>query len=176
MEVPRLGAIQSCSCQPTPEPQQRGIPATSATYTTAHSNSRSLTHWARLGIKPATSWFLVGFVSACATMGTTSLYYCSSQIVTLTWLIVQKSLNDINIHKRDNNSTFIWINIYLNGDFIFLKTVSLFPKMTTLFIYLGHNHSMWKFPSQGSNPCQSSDPSHFSDKARSLTNCATREL
>ena len=30
----------------------------------AHSNAGSSTHWARPGIKPATSWFLVGFVSA----------------------------------------------------------------------------------------------------------------
>ena len=34
------------------------------TYTTAHSNAGSLTCWARAGIKPATSWFLVGFISA----------------------------------------------------------------------------------------------------------------
>ena len=27
------------------------------------SNARSLTHWAKPGIKPTTSWFLVGFVS-----------------------------------------------------------------------------------------------------------------
>ena len=30
--------------RPTPETQQRGIRAMSATYTTAHSNARSLTH------------------------------------------------------------------------------------------------------------------------------------
>ena len=28
-----------------------------------HCNARSLTHWVRPGIKPATSWLLVGFVS-----------------------------------------------------------------------------------------------------------------
>jgi len=33
------------------------------TYTTAHSNTRSLTHWARPGIKPTSSWILVGFVT-----------------------------------------------------------------------------------------------------------------
>ena len=44
MDVPRIGSNWSCSCWPTPEPQQRGIPATSATYTTAHRNARSLTH------------------------------------------------------------------------------------------------------------------------------------
>ena len=36
---------------------------TSATYTTAHSNAGSLTHWARPGIKPESSWILVRFVT-----------------------------------------------------------------------------------------------------------------
>ena len=54
-----------------PEPQQLcGIRAVSAAYTTAHSNTGSLTHWARSGIEPATSWFLVGFINYCATTGT----------------------------------------------------------------------------------------------------------
>ena len=35
---------------------------------------------------------------------------------------------------------------------------------------------MWKFLSQGWNPCHGSDPSCFSDNARSLTCCTTREL
>ena len=33
------GANQSYSCQPTPQPQQHGIGATSVTYTTAHGNA-----------------------------------------------------------------------------------------------------------------------------------------
>ena len=32
-------------------------------YTTAHGNARSLTHWPRPGVKPASSWFLVRFLS-----------------------------------------------------------------------------------------------------------------
>ena len=44
--------------------QPRRIWATSVTYTTAHHNTLSLTHWARPGIKPATSWLLIKFVSA----------------------------------------------------------------------------------------------------------------
>ena len=40
-----------------------GIQAASANYTTVHGNTGSLTHWARKGIKPASSWILVGFVS-----------------------------------------------------------------------------------------------------------------
>ena len=61
-------AARSCSRWPTPQPQ--GIWAASATYTTAHSNARSLTHWARLGIKPESSWMLVGFANSWATSGT----------------------------------------------------------------------------------------------------------
>ena len=34
------------------------------TYTTAHHNARSLTHGARPGIEPKSSWILVGFLSA----------------------------------------------------------------------------------------------------------------
>ena len=63
MEVPRLGVKMSYSCQPTPQPQPHQIPATSATYTAAHGNARSLTHWVRPGMEPETSWFLVGFIS-----------------------------------------------------------------------------------------------------------------
>ena len=36
----------------------------SATYTTAHGNARSLTHWARPGIEPASSRIRVGFISS----------------------------------------------------------------------------------------------------------------
>ena len=64
MEVARRGINRSCCCQPMPKPQQRQIQAASANYTTAHGNAGSLTYWARPGIKPKTSWFLVRFVSA----------------------------------------------------------------------------------------------------------------
>ena len=67
MEVSRLGSNRSCSHRPMPEPQQCGIRATSATYTTAHINAESLTHWARPGMEPGPSWFLVGFVNHCTT-------------------------------------------------------------------------------------------------------------
>ena len=42
---------------------QRGIRAASVTYTTTLGNARSLTQWARPGIKPESSQFLVKFVS-----------------------------------------------------------------------------------------------------------------
>ena len=67
MEFPRLGGWISCSRWPMPEPEQLGILAESVTYTTAHGNARSLTHWVRPGIEPVSSWMLVGFVNHWAT-------------------------------------------------------------------------------------------------------------
>jgi len=47
--------------------QARGIiGATAPGPGNSHSNVRSLTHWVRPGIKPATSWFLDGFISVAA--------------------------------------------------------------------------------------------------------------
>ena len=36
----------------------------SVTYTTAHSNTGSLTHYVRPGIEPSSSWILVRFITA----------------------------------------------------------------------------------------------------------------
>ena len=46
-EFPGQGSIRSCSCRPTPQPQQCGIRVVSVTYTMAHSNvieARDRTH------------------------------------------------------------------------------------------------------------------------------------
>ena len=72
---PGYGSNQSYSCWPTPEPQQCQIWATSVMYTTAHSSAVSLTHWGRPGIKPTTTWFLVGFVSAVPQRELQSLHF-----------------------------------------------------------------------------------------------------
>ena len=57
------GQIGATAAGLHPQPQQHQIWAASVTYTTAHGNVRSLIHWARPGIEPTTSRFLVGFVS-----------------------------------------------------------------------------------------------------------------
>jgi len=46
------------------QPQQHQIQTASSTYATAHGNAGFLTHWTRPGTEPATSWFLVSFISA----------------------------------------------------------------------------------------------------------------
>ena len=77
-----LGSNWSCSCWPMLQPQQCQNRATSAMYTTAHSNAGSLTHWARLGIKLPSSWLLVRFVTV--TTGTPELR-------TLIWAYILQS-------------------------------------------------------------------------------------
>ena len=49
--------------QPAPQPQQCQIWATSVSYTTAHGNAGSSTHWRRPGIEPMSSWILVRLFS-----------------------------------------------------------------------------------------------------------------
>ena len=64
MEVLRLGAESELQLLAyTTATATLWIQALSATYTTAHSNARSITHWVRPGIKPESSWMLVRFIS-----------------------------------------------------------------------------------------------------------------
>ena len=65
MEVPRLGV--ELELKPT------AYTTATATNITAQGNTGSLTHWARPGIEPGISWFLVGFVNYWAMMGTPRL-------------------------------------------------------------------------------------------------------
>ena len=58
MEVPRLGVKSELQL-----PTYTTVQAASATYGTAYGNARSLTHCARPGIEPTSSWILVGFVT-----------------------------------------------------------------------------------------------------------------
>ena len=63
MEVPSLGGlIRAVATSLHHSSQQLRIQAASATYITAHGNAGFLTPWARPGIRPKTSWFLVGVV------------------------------------------------------------------------------------------------------------------
>ena len=55
----RLGAAAANLCHS----QAMWGPSWSATHTTIHGNAGSLTHWLRPGIKPRSSWILVGFIT-----------------------------------------------------------------------------------------------------------------
>ena len=49
---------------PISQPQHCQIWAVSATYTRAHGNAGSLTHWVGPGIEPVSLWILVRFITA----------------------------------------------------------------------------------------------------------------
>ena len=68
---PGEGSNQSC----WPMPWQCRIRAMSAIYTTAHSNAGYIIHWWRPGIKPTSSWFLIGFVNHWSLKGTPLLIF-----------------------------------------------------------------------------------------------------
>ena len=63
-KFPDWRSNQSYSFWPTAQPQQHQIWAAATTYTTTHGNIRSLNHWARPEIKPASSLILVRSVTA----------------------------------------------------------------------------------------------------------------
>ena len=86
MAVPRLKANRSSSCWPTHSHSNTQIQASSVTYNTAHSNAGSLTHWARPGIEPTTSWSLVGFISAAPRRE--RLHFCSWKVIL--WLVISE--------------------------------------------------------------------------------------
>ena len=77
---------QSHSCQSIQGPQQRGVQATSVTHTTAHSNARSLTHWVRPGIEPASVRMPVRFVNCWTTTGTP--FSANIEMVTWFWSLI----------------------------------------------------------------------------------------
>ena len=64
MEVPRLGVKSELYLLAYTTPIATRDLSASVTHTTAYSNAGSLTHWARSGIKPASSRILVGFLTA----------------------------------------------------------------------------------------------------------------
>ena len=64
------GQLGASAASPHFQLQQHQIQATPATFTIAHGNTGSLTHWSRPGITPTSSWVLVGFLTYWAAMGT----------------------------------------------------------------------------------------------------------
>ena len=87
------GLIRATACQPMPEPRQCQIQAMSSTYTTAHDNVGSLTHWASPGIEPETSWFLVRFVSAAPWWELQIYFICEFYLI----LVMKKNIRTFRV-------------------------------------------------------------------------------
>ena len=74
MEMPRLGLKSELKLGPTQQPWQHEVWATSVTYATACSNPGSLTHWARPGIKPASSQSLCQVLNPVSHSGNSKMF------------------------------------------------------------------------------------------------------
>ena len=92
------------SSQTAPQPQQLRIQTESVSYTTAHGNAGSLTHWVRPGIEPATSWFLVRFTNPWATMGTPPLTFLYIMCLLSLYIINHREPRD---HLNDQNNVIL---------------------------------------------------------------------
>ena len=79
-KFPGQGSHWSCSCRPTPQPQQRCITATSVTSPAACGNTGSLTHWVKPGIEPASSWILCWVLNALSYNGNSSVPFLNTLV------------------------------------------------------------------------------------------------
>ena len=127
--TPRLGVKSEL------QPQQHEIQATSVTYTMAHGNNRSLTHWARPGIKPASSWILVWFIFTAPQWELPVLYFClvqsSLQLCGWVRVCVHDSLPDILTND---------ILLAKVGWSLLLPLVCKTPNNTSISVFLASKH------------------------------------
>ena len=112
MEVPRLGVqseLYSYTKLHQSHSNARSKPCLRPT-TTAPSNTGCSTHWARSGIKPVTSCFLVGSVNHCTTTGTPTMHFNKANVQCLhpSKLILGDFLKiQNNLWKRQTISWYI---------------------------------------------------------------------
>ena len=101
---PGQGSSQSCSHWLHQSHNNMGSKLHLQPAPTAHSNVRSPTHRARPGIKPATSWFLVGFANHCAMTGTPSPTYSCSGV---------GGVFQVGLCQVSSNTSFLmWVTIH----------------------------------------------------------------
>ena len=112
MEVPRLWVEWQLQLQlqPTLQSQQHQIPATSVTHT-ACNNARSLIHWVRPGIEPASLQRLcqvLNLLNHSRNFKGTSLFYILKPIITQEHCITEVSFGQVDSQENtlilQNNS------------------------------------------------------------------------
>ena len=93
-----------------PQPREHRIRAVSVTYTTAHGNTRSITHWVRPGIEPASSWILVGFISAEPQW---ELLICNFYIWPFLYLLKNVYSNSFNVFDFQFYHLYLFKSLFL---------------------------------------------------------------
>ena len=97
----------------------------SVTYTTAHGNDGTLTHWARPGIKPVSSWILVRFLSTKPLWELTNQCFLIEGIHTVSYL-------QVTLQRRSWN---IYMHFYIHNIFVYVHTYTfthIFPLLVLL--------------------------------------------
>ena len=92
IDVPRLGTEAELQLLAYAAATAWRMWAESATYTTAHGNIGSSTHWVRPGIEPASEWIVARFVNQWAMMGTPKIRfffdYWIVWIIYVFWILI----------------------------------------------------------------------------------------
>ena len=116
----------------------------SLTYTTAHSNARSLTHWARPGVEPGSSLDTSWICFHCTTMGSPRRCGFDSWF----WHLLSLSYNVRQAMLP------VWLSISLSGNNIgpvFLTKLleesneEIYVRVFCLLIHTAHIHFHWAF-------------------------------
>ena len=147
-----------------PKPQQCRIRGTSPTYTTTHSNARSLTHQVRPIVEPTTSWFLVGFVNHCATMGTKTyaFFYSPADLGYIFHLSATLLLSLMPVHSGDcilsiasHSDLFSSWNFFLPHHFCVVCLPNRLWGHTLLHYLTGDSSVMWCSAPLSGSVCES---------------------
>ena len=129
MEVPRLGIELELQLLAYTTATARPDPSCIWTHTTTHGNAGSPTHWVRPGIKPTSSWILVGLITAEPQQEFQNFFFFFSHTCDL-WKFPGQELN--LLHSSSNTKSLIcWATRKLLklGIFIYLFIFGLICSM-----------------------------------------------
>ena len=134
---------------------------TSATYTTAHSRARPLTHWARPKIKPASSWILVRFVTLSHNGTSLDCFFISlkhSTVIGFTSESIKNQYFQLITFLYKINQYFQLINFLYKINFVtFLYKINQ-DKNLSFCLFLGPHPQHMEDPGKGSNRSCSRQP------------------
>ena len=157
------GLHESCSCRPTPQPQQCRTWAASVTYSTAHPQCQILNPLSKARIKPASSWTLVGFVTVKPQQELPPKGH-EINIVGYNHWFKNKVLNQVLIGTQSVPCIYIWQLLWNNGraeqlwqgpcDLKSLKYLLVVPLAPSLQISVLKNEKFrnwWEFSSKSNH-------------------------
>ena len=107
MEIARLGVESELQLESMSQPQQCKIRATSATYATACSNIRSLTHWRKSGIKCLSSRTLCWVINPLSHNGNALVSYFWTLVIGI-YIFNEKALEKHFTRNKVKRHSFIY--------------------------------------------------------------------